>query len=116
MEMSYRFKLAFKLALREMRTGLKWFRIYIACLALGVAAIGGVGSLSEAIKGGLEKDARRLLGGDVALRLTHMPATSKQKICLAYSGIITEVVEKRAKAHTVARTKSTIDIFLAIGS
>ena len=39
--MSYRFKLAFKLALREMRTGLKGFRIFIACLALGVAAIGG---------------------------------------------------------------------------
>ena len=39
MEMSYRFKLAIKLALREMRTGLKGFRIFIACLALGVAAV-----------------------------------------------------------------------------
>ena len=108
MEMSYRFKLAFKLALREMRTGLKGFRIFIACLALGVAAIGGVGSLSEAIKGGLEKDARRLLGGDVALRLTHMPATSKQKIYLAKSGILSEVVEMRAMAHSVARKKRTL--------
>ena len=53
MEMGYRFKLSFKLALREMRAGLKGFRIFIACLALGVAAIGGVGSLSESIKGGL---------------------------------------------------------------
>jgi putative ABC transport system permease protein len=108
MEMSYRFKLAFKLALREMRAGLKGFRIFIACLALGVAAIGGVGSLSEAIKGGLEKDARRLLGGDVALRLTHMPATSKQKIYLAKSGILSEVVEMRAMAHSVAKKKRTL--------
>ena len=108
MEMSYRFKLAFKLALREMRAGLKGFRIFIACLALGVAAIGGVGSLSEAIKGGLEKDARRLLGGDVALRLTHMPATSKQKTYLAKSGILSEVVAMRAMAHSVARKKRTL--------
>ena len=108
MEMSYRFKLAFILALREMRAGLKGVRIFIACLALGGAAIGGVGSLSEAIKGGLEKDARRLLGGDVALRLTHIPATSKQKIYLAKSGILSEVVEMRAMAHSVARKKRTL--------
>ena len=52
----------------EMRGGLSGFRILVACLALGVAAIAGVGSLSEGITGGIERDARRLLGGDVAFR------------------------------------------------
>ena len=32
-----------RLARRELRSGLKGFRILIACLALGVAAIAGVG-------------------------------------------------------------------------
>ena len=43
--MNQRFKLASKLALREMRTGLSGFRILITCLVLGVAVIAGVGSL-----------------------------------------------------------------------
>ena len=32
--------LALRLALRELRGGLRGFRIFLACLALGVAAIG----------------------------------------------------------------------------
>ena len=76
--------LAFRIALREMRTGLRGFRVFIACLALGVGAIAGVGSLSEAIKAGLERDARRLLGGDVALRLLHRPALPEQKLSLIH--------------------------------
>ena len=93
-----RFKLALKFALREMRTGLSGFRILITCLALGVAVIGGVGSLNEAIKGGLEQDAKRLLGGDVGLRLLHRPATEKQKTYLGKSGTLSEVIEMRAMA------------------
>ena len=34
--------LAFRLALREMRGGLKGFRVFLACLALGVAAVAAV--------------------------------------------------------------------------
>ena len=45
--------LALRLARRELRGGLRGFRIFLACLALGVAVIAGVGSLSAAIKAGL---------------------------------------------------------------
>ena len=38
-----RLGLAARLALRELRGGLAGFRIFIACIALGVATIGGVG-------------------------------------------------------------------------
>ena len=103
--MNFRFKLAFLLAAREMRVGMRGFRIFIACLALGVGTIAGVGSLSKAIKGGLEKDARRLLGGDVALRLTHRPASHEQKKYLAAKSSLSEAVEMRAMAHSVTRQK-----------
>ena len=63
--------LAWRLARRELRGGLRGFRIFLACLALGVAAIAGVGSLSPAVEAGLRADARALLGGDVELRLVH---------------------------------------------
>ena len=47
--------LAFRLALREMRGGLKGFRVFLACLTLGVAAVAAVGSLRSAIEQGLFK-------------------------------------------------------------
>jgi len=61
--------LAFRLARREMRSGLGGFRLFIACLALGVAAIAGILSFSRAVEEGLRADAREILGGDVAISL-----------------------------------------------
>ena len=61
--------LAFSLARRELRAGfgggLRGFRILIACLAIGVAAIAGVGSLSSSLVAGLQADGQAILGGDV---------------------------------------------------
>jgi len=70
--------LALRLARREFRGGLKGFRVFLASLALGVAAIAGVGSLSTSIVEGLRGDARFLLGGDVDLRLQHRTAEADQ--------------------------------------
>jgi len=44
--------LALRLARREMRSGLAGFRLFIACLALGVAAIAGILSFSRASRKG----------------------------------------------------------------
>ncbi|MGE5767923.1 MAG: hypothetical protein ACM35H_12095, partial [Bacteroidota bacterium] len=59
--------LALRLARRELRGGLKGFRIFLACLTLGVTAIAGVGSISDAVMTGLQRDGRVLLGGDMDL-------------------------------------------------
>src|ERR1041384_2117733 len=64
-----RVALAARLARRELRSGLSGFRIFFACLVLGVAAIAGVGSLSEAFLTGLADTGRTLLGGGVGIRL-----------------------------------------------
>ena len=66
-----RLALALKLARREMRSGLAGFRIFLASLVLGVAAIAGVGSLSQAFLTGIAEQGRVLLGGDVSVRLVH---------------------------------------------
>ena len=75
--------LAFRLARREMRSGLGGFRLFIACLALGVGAIAAILSFSRAVEEGLRADAREILGGDVAISLLYREATPEQIACLA---------------------------------
>ena len=95
------FALAWRIARREMRTGLKGFRVFLACLALGVAAIAAVGSLSESVKAGLMADARVLLGGDVSLRLQHRTIDAEQRAYLtARTAEMSSTVEMKAMAQT----------------
>jgi len=51
--------LALRLARRELRAGLVGFRIFLACLLLGVAAIAGVGSAFWGLVAGLVLFAAR---------------------------------------------------------
>src|SRR5260370_16575105 len=83
--------LAWRLARRELRGGLRGFRIFLACLALGVAVIAGVGSLSAAVSAGLRADARAMLGGDIELHLVHRPATPQQRAYLAKDADVSQV-------------------------
>jgi putative ABC transport system permease protein len=94
--------LALRLALRELRGGVRGFYIFFACLTLGVAAIAGVGSLSAAITSALNADAGELLGGDFDIRLLQRPATPEQRAYLAASGELSLVTELRAMARAVA--------------
>lgn len=66
---------AARFARRELRGGLRGFRIFLACLALGVAAIAAVGSVRSAIEAGLEREGAALLGGDAELDFTYRFAT-----------------------------------------
>ena len=59
--------LAFRLARRELRGGVRGLTTVLLCLALGVSVIAAVGSLRAAIDAGLAADGRRILGGDVAI-------------------------------------------------
>ena len=55
---------ALRIAGRELRGGLQGFRIFLACIALGVASIAIVGSIRTAIQSGLAQEATTILGGD----------------------------------------------------
>ena len=60
-----------KFALRELRGGLRGFRVFLACLALGVAAIAAVGTVRAGIEAGLKRDGAALLGGDAEVEFTY---------------------------------------------
>jgi len=57
--------LAWKLARRELRGGVRGLWIVLACLALGVAAITAVGTLRTGIERTLAAEGRTILGGDI---------------------------------------------------
>jgi putative ABC transport system permease protein len=92
---------AFQLARRELRGGVRGFRVFLACLVLGVGAIAGIGSLTEAVVAGIRGDARLLLGGDVSARLTYRPAGEAERQFLAASGALSEVAKLRAMARSL---------------
>ncbi|HEX3576658.1 MAG TPA: FtsX-like permease family protein, partial [Rhodopila sp.] len=59
--------LAFTLARRELRGGVRGLWIVLLCLALGVGVIAAVGTLRAAVDAGLSADGRTLLGGDLEI-------------------------------------------------
>jgi putative ABC transport system permease protein len=59
--------LAFTLARRELRGGVRGLWIVLLCLALGVGVIAAVGTLRAAVDAGLKADGRALLGGDLEI-------------------------------------------------
>lgn len=89
---------ALRFARRDLRGGVRGFRVFLACLALGVAAIAGVNSLSEAITSGLATDARRIAGGDVVVRTTYEPIPEAARAFLEEAGTVSESAEMRVMA------------------
>jgi len=72
------FRLALTYALRDLRHGLRGFRIFLAALLLGVAAIAGVGSLSAALIAGIQEQGQAILGGDLEARLSYRQITDEE--------------------------------------
>ena len=88
-----------RFARRELRGGLKGFRIFLACLMLGVAAIAGVGSVSESLLAGLRADASQILGGSVDVESVHRPITPEALAYLQTQGRLSHVADMRAMAR-----------------
>jgi putative ABC transport system permease protein len=89
-----------RLAGRELRGGIAGFRVFLACLVLGVGAVAAIGALRAAVEAGIRADARSLLGGDIDVRLAYRPASRAERQFLATSGIVSEVVRMRAMARS----------------
>jgi putative ABC transport system permease protein len=94
-----RLPLVLSLALREQRNGLRGFYVFIACVALGVAAITGVGALADALRASFERQGEVLLGGDATLTRPHRAAEAAERAWLAQQGRVSETATLRAMAR-----------------
>ncbi|HEX3953888.1 MAG TPA: FtsX-like permease family protein [Stellaceae bacterium] len=100
--------LALRIARRELRGGIRGFRVFLACLVLGVGAIAAIGSLGAAVEAGIAADARALLGGDVSARLAYRPASEAEHRFLAASGTLSEAARLRAMARSTDGARRTL--------
>ena len=101
--------LVFRLAARELRSGLSGFYVFIACVALGVMVITGVGALSDALKSGFEKQGALLLGGDVTVSRPHTRATVDERRWIDGFGRSSETATMRTMGRNDRWRRSDAD-------
>ena len=90
-------RLAWTFARRELRGGLRGFRVFLACLALGVAAIAAVGTVRAGITAGLQEQGAALLGGDAEATFTYRFANETERTYLDQIGEqVSETVDFRS--------------------
>jgi putative ABC transport system permease protein len=83
-----------------LRGGLRGFYVFIACIALGVMAIAGVGSVAASLSEGLAHEGRTLLGGDVAFSLIQREATPDEVAYLRSRGQLSVAATLRAMVRS----------------
>ncbi len=90
-----------RIAVRDLRRGHRGFWIFISCLALGVAAITAVMTMSASLINGLARDGRTLLGGEIAIGQQFHDLTQEQRQQIEeYSDEITRFIEMRTLLRT----------------
>ncbi len=94
---------ALRIAGRELRGGLSGFRIFLACIALGVASIAIVGSIKTAIQNGLTQEATTILGGDAQAEFTYRKASPDE---LAWMHSNAEQVSETLQFRSMAVKKN----------
>jgi putative ABC transport system permease protein len=105
-----RFAVALKIALRELRGGVRGFGVFLACLAIGVTAIAGVGSFARALSDGMLREGGRILGGDIAFSLIHRQANPAEMDFFRGRGAVSEIGSMRAMTRTTSGQATLVEL------
>lgn len=103
---------AFRFAGRALRgtwtRALRGFVVFVACLALGVAAIAGVASLGRSFDASLVAKGDAILGGDLSVGINHTPLPPEVRAFLSSRGRLSEIATLRAMARNGEGTATTL--------
>jgi putative ABC transport system permease protein len=102
--------LSLRYALRELRGGLRGFYVFIACIALGVMAIAGVGSVAASLGDGMAREGRNLLGGDVAFLLFQREAKPEELAFLRSRGQVSVIATLRGMARAADSRLALVEL------
>ena len=109
--------LAWRLAWRDLRGGVRGMGIVLACLALGVTAIAAVGSLNAAVDRGLQVQGRVLLGGDLAIDGGSEPLPDTLRTWLAArGGRVSAIVTMRSLLVAPSGDRQLVDLKVVDGA
>jgi putative ABC transport system permease protein len=99
-----------RFALLELRGGLRGFRIFVACIALGVMAIAGVGSFARSLTNGIDREGQVILGGDLSFLLIHREADAVERRFLESRGQVSSGANMRAMAATAGGDRVLVEL------
>ncbi|WIY26389.1 ABC transporter permease [Parasedimentitalea psychrophila] len=114
--------LAWRFARRELRGGLRGFRIFLACLALGVAVIAAIGTVRASIEYGLSSQGAVILGGDAEMEFTYRFADDDSRAWMAdRATTVSEIAEFRSMAvvgedRALTQVKAVDDLYPLTGT
>lgn len=91
--------LALRLALRELRGGLSGFYIFLACVALGTAAIAAVNSVSSMMTGSIASEGRTILGADLRFEIDNRDVSPAESAFITGLGRISAGANLRTMAR-----------------
>lgn len=116
------FSLAWRFARRELRGGLRGFRIFLACLSLGVAVIAAIGTVRASIESGLSSQGAVILGGDAEMEFTYRFADDETRTWIDdRSDAVSEIAEFRSMAvvgedRALTQVKAVDDVYPLAGT
>src|SRR5271169_5206077 len=99
-----------RFAIRDLRGGIAGLRIFLLCIALGVAAIVGVESLARALNDGLGREGRVILGGDASFSLIHRRLSADEQRFLEGYGSLSTVATMRAMARAESDDAALVEL------
>ncbi|VAW10950.1 ABC transporter, fused permease protein [hydrothermal vent metagenome] len=102
--------LALRLAWRDLRGGLAGFRVFLACLALGVGAIAAILSISRALEEGASAEGRSLLGGDLSFSVAQRQAKTDELAYFRTLGPISTSATLRSMARAADGTPGLVEL------
>jgi len=105
-----RTRAAIRIAFRELRGGVRGFGVFLACLAIGVTAIAGVGSFARALSDGMLREGERILGGDIAFSLIHRQANPAEMEFFKSRGAVSEIGSLRAMTRTTNGSATLVEL------
>ena len=108
--------LSLRLALRELRSGLSGFYVFLGCIALGVAVIAAVSAVSDGLTAGLARQGQSLLGGDARLSRIHQRATPSEKSWIAQQGNVSETATLRSMVRVPDSDRQSLVSLKAVDS
>jgi len=87
-------------AWRDLRGGLQGFRVFLICVAIGVAAVTSVAAVSQSLLASFGSQGRSMLGGDLTLARSLRMLAPDERASLSALGRLSEIAILRAMART----------------